>query len=141
MICTIICSLCLSAAVVQLEGAFHYVATAFGALSLMFLNSVNIVLTFKERYILYKESDTFFGFDLFLWIIASCIVAVCFIIFQVGSHTECDDLEGGEACTLSATPNFAEWLSFVVIVLSIWILRISFYYDPKLFLQIKRWIE
>ena len=81
----------------------------------------------------------FFGVDLIIGTVAYSVVAACFSIFQIGYHNECDDLEGGETCTMSAIPNFAEWLGFIVTALSICIMYIAFWHDPKLYLQIKSW--
>lgn len=133
-----ICSFFLCAAVIQLSGAFHTVAVGLGCLFLLFLNCLVLVFNFKEKYILYKKTGKMYVVDTVIGVIMYVLVALSFVIWQISFHTtDCD--YDGESCTLSAVPNFLEWFAFILTALGIWIVYIAFYYDPKLYLQLRRW--
>ena len=134
-----ISSLCLAAGLIKLDGAFHTFTIGLGCSLQLLLNFVLFVLTFKERWILYKETDKMYAADLVIGALNSCLILVSFLIFQIYQFEECDDLEDGAPCVMSSLPNLMEWVGFTLTLCAVWIVYIAFYYDPKAYLQITKW--
>ena len=135
----VLSAISLSAGVILLYGAIHTITIGFGCFSLLFLITLYIILTCKERWILYKETGTLYMIDIVLVTLAFMLVIVAFCIWQSAFHVYCDGVEGGHTCILPPIANLMEWVGFTITAFGIWIIYIAFYYDPKAYLQIRKW--
>ena len=128
-----------AATVIQLRGTTHGIFGAVACLSLLFEHFCYFTLTFKERWILYKETGRMYAADVIIGILDYIVIMVSGFIFFIYYAIECDDEGSGEECTMSPFPNFMEWLGLICTAFIPCIVSSGFYYDPKAYLQIKKW--